>query len=456
MIRNSSSIFSSKTTIILKRLISSALVIAILGGLISVLNTMYFEESEWEHILWKSFYEQENIDNIFIGASHVYCDVNPYILDELNGMNNFNLSTGALTLGGAYYYLREASQRYSLKNAYIELYYSPNCGTNSACSLGTLKNNWRQIFYFRESLNKYEYAVRNMGNAYYLEPLIPFVRYRSRLFDGDFINKVKDRKNSEWWKTYKFKSETDTETVEFMEKGFMKNSYIMDSNKLYFFETQMDLKSKGLMTFDNCEYMQQIIDYCKRNGINLKFFIAPFFEEEILSTRDYDSYYHQVLSIAQENDVELYDFNYVKKQYLDVVHQQYYIDNGHMNETGASIFTPFLWKVLSNSYNDNRLYFYDTYDEKISEGAPHLYGIYYDDYFKKGKNCTFASNTDNELEYYAAFVTEAGENITIKEFSTNKEFTIPYEFNDGVLCVESRKKNDKRIVDSFRIELERK
>lgn len=450
MIRNSLSISNSSLLRIIKRIISVVLIVAVLFAAIRVMNEIYFEEEPWNHILWNSFYKQNSIDNIFIGSSHVYCDVNPFILDEINGMDNFNLSAGSLTLSASYYLLRETNRVYDLKNAYVELYYVPNTGPNSADSEATIKNNWRTIPYLKPSLNKYEYVFSTVDSSRYVETLIPFVRYRSRLFDGGYINTVRDNKNTEEWKNYKYVAESDAGVIEYMQKGFCRLDHTIESANAYLYCTQVNLETEGLLTEDNCEYIQKIIDYCKSENINIKFFINPIYETQVLSSRDYDAYYQQVLDIVNSNNVELYDFNLCKAEYLDIMHQQYFQDNGHLNETGAEMFTPFLWSVLASTYEENEIYFCKSYLDKISLDEPELYGIYYEN-SDEGKVCTFASNTNSELEYSIVFMPEEGDPVTIQDFSINKEFIIPSEISGGVLQVEARLINTETIVSEFEI-----
>lgn len=169
-----------------------------------------------------------------------------------------------------------------------------------------------------------------------------------------------------------------------------------------------------------------------------------------VTNNNYDAYYQQVLNIVNSNHVELYDFNLCKSEYLDIMHQQYFYDNGHLNETGAEIFTPFLWNVLISSYEENEIYFCKSYLEKISLDEPELYGIFYEN-SEEGKACTFASNTDTELEYYIVFIPEEGDSIIIQDFSSNKEFIIPSEFSGGVLHVEARVINTNTTVSKFEI-----
>lgn len=80
-------------------------------GIADVLDRMFVNEDEWMRILWHHFYENiGKIDNIYIGSSHVFCDIDTTILDQLNGQYNFNLAAPSQVLIGSYYLLREQEE----------------------------------------------------------------------------------------------------------------------------------------------------------------------------------------------------------------------------------------------------------------------------------------------------------------------------------------------------------
>lgn len=450
MIRNSLSISNSSLLKTIKRIISAGLIATMLLATVNILNTIYVDDDAWNRIMWNSFYKQNNIDNVFIGSSHVYCDVNPYILDEINGMNNFNLSTPALGVSGSYYLLREADRKYDISSAYVELYYVHNSGKNDVSSPDQINRSFNTIPYMRPSINKYEYLIKTRESTKYIETLFSFIRYRAHLFDNSYIDNIYEKKRTETYQNYEYVNENDMGVEEYMAKGWFRSTRTIASSNAYLYKTQVNIKSDGAMTDDNCDYMQKIIDYCNKNDINLKFFISPIYETQILSSRDYDAYYQQVYNIAEQSGVELYDFNLCKSKYLDIMHQEYYRDDGHLNEVGAGMFTPFLWSVLEGTYEENKKYFCSTYHEKISLDEPELYGIYYED-SDEGKACTFASNTDTELEYSIMFISEEGDAVTIQEFSINKEFLIKNDIGGGVLHVEARVINGGDTKQAFDI-----
>lgn len=82
----------------------------------------YSPTEAWYRILWQQFYVHEGeIENLYLGSSHVFCDLNPEILDQLTGKCNFNLSSPNQPLNGSYYLLREADKRNELSHVYLEV-----------------------------------------------------------------------------------------------------------------------------------------------------------------------------------------------------------------------------------------------------------------------------------------------------------------------------------------------
>lgn len=449
MIRSSLFISNFKQLRTVKKVVSIIMTITLFLTGVTGLNRIYFEEEPWNHFLWKDFYEQENIDNIFIGCSHVFCDIDPFIIDEISGMNNFNLASGSLTVSASYYLLKEADRVNDLSNVYIELYYYPNAGCNRADSPWARQNNWRSIDYLKPSIVKSEYILKTQLPESYLDTLFPFIRYRSKLFDGEYINSIKELKNSEEWNNNTYYDAK--EDAYYLGKGFYKSNHTIEKDNKYLLETPLIINQESLMPEDNCEYMQKIIDYCKKNGLNLKFFISPMYETQVLSSRGYDLYSKQVYKIAEKNDVELYDFNLCKSEYLDVMHQQYFRDSGHLNGVGTKIYTPILWSVLSESQENNKKYFCDSYDEKIRLDSPEMYGAYYER-DEAGKNCTIASNTDSELEYAVMFNSEENGSVVIKDFSIDKGFFIKDDIGEGTLILEARNAFSKMLESTLEID----
>lgn len=404
-----------------KRIISIVLTMSILYGLCAAMNFAYFEEEDWCHSLWHSYYKTDNIDNLFLGSSHVYSDVNPELLDNINGMSNFNMSYGFQSLSESYYLIKEAARRHDLKNVYVELYHVPNTEKMNK----NIENRWRAISYMRPSITKYQFVFEMGDSTHYLETLFPFVRYRSKLFDIEYVKTVIEKKNSEDWKNYAYNTN----------KGFLYSDKMYTQEK-WLSDAPVNLIEDGMLSEENQNYMRKIMKYCQKKGINIKFFISPMYETLVLSAGDYDAYYKQVQSIANEYQVELYDFNLCKQQYLNVTQSEYLSDAGHLNTSGANIFTPLLWDVLAGDPAENVNYFYNSFQERIAEEEPETYGVYYT-VEEDRKKCVIATNRNNYYEYRIIATPSEGESLLLQDFSYNIAFDLPHH-ESGILTIVSR------------------
>lgn len=434
MIRNS--LFISSFKRYGKRVISIILITAILYGLCAKMNDAYFQQEDWCHILWHSYYQTDEIDNLFVGSSHVYCDVNPELLDSINGMSNFNMASGSLTLSASYFLMKEAARSHDLKNLYVELYYVPNTGeSGDVYSDQTIRNNWRSVSYMKPSLTKYQFAFEMSGSGHYLETLFPFVRYRSQLFDMEYVAGVIGQKSSDEWKKYVYRRESDGFIYEYREKGFYHSTQVYPQEK-WMYKTQVDLVKEGMLSENNQNYMRKIIEYCQKKDITIKFFVSPFYETQVLSAGDYDAYNRQIRSIADEYGVELYDFNLCKQEYLDVTQPEYLHDAGHLNTAGTDIFTPLLWEVLTGNPAENEKYFCGSFQERIARDEPETYGVYYSVH-EDSKKCVIATNRSRYYEYRIIKTPKEGEASWLQDFSYNVVFELPAN-ESGILTIVSR------------------
>lgn len=81
-------------------------------ALTEAMNYLYVDDTtEFARCMMYEFYEDDtNIDRLYLGSSHVFCDIDPTVLDDINGENNFNLSSHMQQMITSYYLLREADK----------------------------------------------------------------------------------------------------------------------------------------------------------------------------------------------------------------------------------------------------------------------------------------------------------------------------------------------------------
>lgn len=190
----------------LKRGIGILIAFLIFGEISAVLNYMYVaRDSDWERNLWHYFYENKGeIDNLYLGSSHVYSGINAALLDDLNGEYNFNLASARQRPISSYFLLKEADRTNSLSHVYLELFYW--CSTNDDFDLSSetifYNDNWRNIDYMKFSHNKVEYILHISEAEKYINTFLPFTRYRSYLGDWDYVKQTMESKRKVDYLTY--------------------------------------------------------------------------------------------------------------------------------------------------------------------------------------------------------------------------------------------------------------
>lgn len=430
------------------------------------LDYLYVPETNaadiWTRIMWHSFYEEQgNIDNVFLGTSHVYCDIDPYLLDERNRQCNFNLSSGSQLMNGTYYLLREADKSNELSHVYIELYYRYHVKeTYDGEGAITTKYiyNWRNTDYMKFSLNKLSYMLTMTDVEKYPETWFRFIRYRSNLSDWSEIADTLNWKKSEDYLNYNYHEISSDENnkweIEYRAKGYRYTiGGLKETNRI--FEQDITLQDNPMAELSE-EYLCKIIAYCQKKSIPVTLFISPIYELQLISTENYDNYIDQVRAIAEEYQVDFYDFNLVGGEYLPIQNPEYFKDVGHLNSAGADMFTEFFYQVIFVDANANKKYFYNSYKEKLQNQKPEVFGIYFRDRKDSAededlvRDMWIASNRESEMEYRVTLISSDNEQELIQDFDENKKFEIESD-RTGTLFIEYRLKTDPDFIQTIEI-----
>ncbi len=413
--------------IYLKRIVGGFVILAIIFGSIFLLDFCYVLDDDWSRIMWHSFYSQEeNIDHVYIGASHVYTGLDPLAMDELNGGNNFNLSTPNQSLESSYYCLREADRLNELSHVYVELGYMTST-LNSYKEETVITNTWRVTDYMKPSWNKVD-AVMKMNTVDYLfDAVFPFLRYREHAADIQWIKERVAYKQGDSYKNYQY---YDSGYGAYYEpKGDWSTTTVL-SNLLQHIPRQPE---EMVMTEDAQRYLKKIILYCRERDIGLTLFVSPVYELHVYATENYDGFYNSVKEIADEYHVPFYDFNLVKESVLDIQHKENFMNLNHMNNTGSSLFTEVFFNIVNASPEDNDGCFYGSYAEKMSETDPAVYGIYFKETTSDAYLYKIASNRTGNIEYQISFYPLEGDGYIGQDFSENALFYLPVGWSGTVV-----------------------
>lgn len=449
----------------LKRIVGFAVAVLIFVGVCGVLNYMYVnpEDSKWERVLWHNFYNDDGkIENLYLGSSHVYTGLNPYLLDEMTGQYNFNLASPDQVLNGTFYLLKEADRNNNLSHVYVELFYM--CCTKDSSDMGTdmieerYYRNWQNTDRMKSSLNKLEYMVSMAGMDKWVNVFFPFTRYREKLGDTDYLKQTVTSKQADAYRAYEYHKDYDDGNGydEYRKQGYFYSTRVFQDAERLFPQTRV-LTQNPIGEISE-EYLRKVIAYCQKRDIPITLFCVPIDDLRLISTVDYDAFVKQVREIAGENNVDFYDFNLAKEEYLPIHSGGYFKDIHHLNHIGSEMFTAFFHKVVSGNAEDSKKYFYGSYTEKLRKEPPAVYGLYYSDSEimegsqKRVRTLQIASNREQEMEYRVYVKNDKQENTLVQDFSNNKKCEVEMGVDEhGVYIVEARITGTAEIISSLEI-----
>ncbi len=429
-----------------------------------VLNYIYVTDSAWERILFHSYYEQDNIDNVFMGSSHVYCGVDPFLLDEINGNNNFNMSTSGQRWDDTYYLLKQVADDNKLKHVYIECSFWCTSGYNiKNAETGeytytdyiddpdNFSRAWNIADYMKPSAKAAQILIHSSNKDNTMETIFPFVRYRQNLFDGEAIAKNLETKRSEDYRNNFYQAdEMDIigmeKHIEFRLKGYNYSSggTLSDLRKLI--KVDRDVKGHAIGEKSG-KYMRKCLDLCRDRGIPVTLFVIPIYDTQLICTGDYDHYIDEVRAITDEYGIDFYDFNLMKSEYLDIRHEDYFKDIGHLNGDGSDFFTAVMWDVFGRSYDENADLFYGSYTEKLASEPAAIYGLYFTDHGEEEYEFTVASNRD-DMDYRVSrtisednYASQSPPEV-ILDHGEGDSFILPVD-QHGVITIEAKRDGDE-------------
>lgn len=356
--------------------------VCVVAAVTEGMNYLYIDDiQEFARCMMHEFYEsEENIDRLYLGSSHVFCDIDPVILDDINKENNFNLGTSMQQLNTSYFLLREADKRNQIDRVYLDLaYYCTNEGPGNLHDYKWIPKSWFVQDQMRPSMNKLAYMLDLSDPEYYYMTFLPFMRYREKLFDWEYVAGIVKGKQTDEWKNYEYTYTTpEGETVRKRGgKGF-RIYYGMLEHGNFFADYRETPIEENPMTQESMEYLQKIVAYCEKQDIKLTLISSPTSDFELVHKGGYDNYIRQVRELAEFYQLPYYDFNLCKREYLDIAHGDYWFDLGHMNKNGAEAYSRFLGSFLKAQELGEDTYadcFYGSYEEKIADLPEEIFGL---------------------------------------------------------------------------------
>lgn len=285
----------------------------------------------------------EKIDVLFLGSSHVHCNVNTQILWDEYGIASY-LCTGAeQPLWNSYHYLVDALKRQTPKLVVLDMY----CPSRyyEDYQMGWIAENLGGM---RLSFNKYQ-AVMASADADQAEYLFGFLKYHSRydkLKPADFENFIWNRADQRRWKGY---------------TQLQKHAGLTEPDLSHVTQVQK-------MTPKSQEYFDKIVALTKKEGIPLALVSAPYLPEE-----EDQMVYNYIAQQAKEQGLLFLNYNTTENyRGMGIDFSEDFADHTHLNEDGSRKYTRHLGGWLKENYEipDRRgIKGYESWEEQLITSA---------------------------------------------------------------------------------------
>lgn len=378
------------------------------------------DTNSYTRIALHEMYEEENIDVLFLGSSHVYRALDPYILDEMWGVNTFNMGSSSQQPITSYYLLKEVINHHEVSKVYVEMFYDLLWGNQdyeSPTSIYIISD------YMKMSLNKMDYIWSTGKEDYLVHGLILGRRNWDKLFDLKYQKELFKKKMSQNYLSYAYVKGIEEE---YKGKGFVYRENEIEEGTFYTTNEFHKILDEPI-TEKNKYYYEQIINICKKNNIELVFYSAPMSDFRLCGVGNYDAYITEVEAFLEDKDISYYDFNLVKSEYLNLQDNDF-ADEHHLNGKGAEKFTYLLGKFFCDGYNLGKECFWNSYQQKMNNEEQRCFGLICTTNFENGYiygKITPVQNSKSEL-YYAVYERKEDEKeyTLIKDYSVEKKFII--------------------------------
>lgn len=312
------------------------------------------DTKSYTRVLMHELYGQEKIDSIFIGASHVYRGLNPWIVDEAWGENTFNLSTSSQAINSSYAMLKEAVKIGGIKRCYLELSAGMVC-QNKETRQENVTASYIIADYMRPSFDKLIYILNAVEPENYINAFCPARRNWRRIYSFSFMRDTFHSKGQKGYREYDY---VDNETEYYAGKGFVYSKDVV----AYTDTEEPSVITENHISDDYLCYFAKIVKYCRENNIELVCFSMPVTERLLEQFGDYDSYLKQVRNVCGKYGVSYYDFNCAAPSVLDLQDSDFK-DENHLNGKGAEKFSKVFADFFAGKISEREL-FYSSYTEK--------------------------------------------------------------------------------------------
>lgn len=376
--------------------------------------------ASYGRILMHELYEQDNIDIMYCGASHVSHGITAKIADKENGKNNFSSGTAAQTINGTYAILRQAVKLYKIEKVFLELDFAVATQPSVKNRKG-FKADYLVSRYIKDPVIRFEYLTSISTPKYYINHFLPIgkdkymtlnpkdLAYRFKsIVSGDYFNYVYEDEDAE------YDGKGCLLDVRPIKNGTFEND--KDEGPIRVWDISDDWKNT----------VDKIIALCKEHNIELIFYSQPCTDFYLHEKGNYDEYYQFCKDFTSSRGFDYYDFNLAKEKYQLLEDEDFHDDN-HFSKQGVYKWTQIFCDYFFTHKIPKDDMFHSSYAEKIALQEDKIYGLVMkmsDD--KKSLDITPIKNhVEDSRITYDVFVKVDGKESQVCTKTSDKHIVLP-------------------------------
>lgn len=325
------------------------------------------ESSAYTRIWMHELFEQDNVDVLYCGASHVSHGVTPKIADKMWQKNNFSTGSAGQNIEGTYAILRQAIKLHKIQKVFLELDFAVATYAPVKDTTG-FKSQYSVAHYIRDPKIKFDYYRAMSTPKYYINSILPIGKDKHMTLNPKkLIHRFKSFINGEYFNYVYRDKDVDYDgkgcllDVRPVKNGTFSNYY--DEGPIRIDKISNDWKNT----------VDKIIALCKENNIELTMYSMPCSDFYLAEKGNYDEYYNYVNNFCESRGFRYYDFNLAKEKYLRLQDEDFHDDN-HLSGLGVYKYTKVMCDYfLGNIPQDDM--FYNSYAEKLSMQEDRIFGL---------------------------------------------------------------------------------
>lgn len=335
------------------------------------------DRNAYTRILMHELHNQDSIDILFCGASHVSHGLYPDMMNSILGKKTFCTGTPSQGILATYAIIRETVSLYDIKEIFLEMDFAVATRAGSFSTDTPSTSKFLASHYLKNPRIKLDYVLRSTAPAYWLNSALPAG-----------TEKLIDLNPKEAWKTVASKISGSYFRCEFEEDGrsYWGKGCIADHDTIENGTFSSDEIPPPIAVDDiSDDYKKtigRIIALCKERNIRLFFYAHPNSDFYLCEKGNYDAFHSAIQQLLAERGFRFYDFNLCKDEFLSLEDRDFCDDN-HLNGSGIRKFTEtfcaFYKELSRQNGGGNSSFFHETYAQKLASQPPKILGIMFNE-----------------------------------------------------------------------------